>query len=59
MDIIIDTKREGGVEKLSTLRRIEQLQDLAATLPELSRAVSLVDAVKFAKQGVMFGNPDL
>ena len=30
-----------------------------ATLPELSRAVSLVDAVKFAKQGVMFGNPDL
>ena len=59
MDIIIDTKREGGVEKLSTLRRIEQLQDSLATLPELSRAVSLVDAVKFAKQGVMFGNPDL
>ncbi|MGB0183307.1 MAG: efflux RND transporter permease subunit [Schleiferiaceae bacterium] len=59
VDIIIDTKREGGVEKLSTLRRIEQLQDSLATLPELSRAVSLVDAVKFAKQGVMFGNPDL
>ena len=59
MDIIIDTKREGGVEKLSTLRRIEQLQDSLATLPELSRSVSLVDAVKFAKQGVMFGNPDL
>ena len=24
LDIIIDTKREGGVERLSTLRRIEQ-----------------------------------
>ena len=58
MDIIIDTKREGGVEKLSTLRRIEELQDSLAQLPELSRAASIVDLVKFAKQGVMFGNPD-
>ena len=59
MDIIIDTKREGGVEKLSNLRRIEALQDSLATLPELSRSASLVDFVKFAKQGVMFGNPDM
>jgi predicted RND superfamily exporter protein len=59
MDIIIDTKREGGVEKLTNLRRIAQLQDSLATFPELSRSVSLVDFVKFAKQGVFFGNPDL
>jgi predicted RND superfamily exporter protein len=59
MDIVIDTKRDGGVEKLSNLRRIEQLQDSLASLPELSRSVSLVDFVKFAKQGVMFGNPDM
>ena len=59
LDIIIDTKREGGVEKLSTLRRIEQLQDSLSLLPELSRSISVVDFVKFAKQGVMFGNPDM
>lgn len=59
MDIIIDTKRDGGVEKLSNLRRIEALQDSLATLPQLSRSASLVDFVKFAKQGVMFGNPDM
>lgn len=59
MDIIIDTKREGGVERLSTLKRIEQLQDSLATLPQLSRSVSVVDFVKFAKQGVFFGNPDM
>ena len=38
MDIIIDTKREGGVEKLSTLRLLSAPGSLA-TLPELSRAV--------------------
>jgi predicted RND superfamily exporter protein len=59
LDIIIDTKREGGVERLSTLRRIEQLQDSLNTMPQLSRSGSIVDFVKFAKQGVMFGNPDL
>ena len=59
MDIIIDTKRDGGVEKLSNLRRIEALQDSLGTLPQLSRSASLVDFVKFAKQGVMFGNPDM
>jgi predicted RND superfamily exporter protein len=59
MDIVIDTKTEGGVEKLSTLRRISNLQDSLATFPELSRSVSIADFVKFAKQGVFFGNPDL
>jgi len=38
LDIIIDTKREGGVERLSTLRRIEQLQDSLNAMPELSRS---------------------
>jgi hypothetical protein len=28
-------------------------------MPELSRALSIVDFVKFAKQGVLFGNPDM
>jgi predicted RND superfamily exporter protein len=59
IDIVIDTKEEGGVEKLSNLRRIEQLQDSLATLPNLSRSLSIVDFVKMAKQGIFFGNPDL
>jgi predicted RND superfamily exporter protein len=59
LDIIIDTKRDGGVERLSTLLRMEQLQDSLNAMPELSRSGSIVDFVKFAKQGVMFGNPDL
>jgi len=59
MDIVIDTKREGGIERLTNLRRMEELQDSLAALPELSRPVSIVDFVKFAKQGVLFGNPDM
>ena len=38
---------------------MEQLQDSLNAMPELSRSGSIVDFVKFAKQGVMFGNPDL
>ena len=59
MDIVIDTKREGGMERLTNLRRVEQLQDSLELMPELSRPFSIVDFVKFAKQGVLFGNPDM
>ena len=59
IDIVIDTKREGGMERLTNLRRIEQLQDSLELMPELSRPLSIVDFVKFAKQGVLFGNPDM
>jgi len=59
MDIVIDTKREGGIERLTNLRRMEELQDSLEAMPELSRALSIVDFVKFAKQGVLFGNPDM
>ena len=58
MDIIIDTKREGGIERLTNLKRLEELQDSLELMPELSRPLSIVDFVKFAKQGVLFGNPE-
>jgi hypothetical protein len=38
---------------------MEELQDSLEAMPELSRALSIVDFVKFAKQGVLFGNPDM
>lgn len=55
-EIIIDTHRKNGMTKLSTLRRLNQLQDTLATHPELSRSLSLLDVVKFSKQAFYNGD---
>ncbi len=56
-EIKIDTKREGGVKDLLTLQRISKLQKELALLPELSKAVSVADFLKFANQGYNNGDP--
>jgi len=55
-EIVIDTKKKRGVMKLSTLKKIEQLQTILSTYPEFSRPVSLVEVVKFSKQAFYNGN---
>ncbi|MFN8352183.1 MAG: MMPL family transporter [Flavobacteriales bacterium] len=57
LEIMIDAKKKGAALKDATLRRIEQLQDTLATYPEFSRALSVVDAVKFTKQAFYGGDP--
>lgn len=56
LEIIVDTKKKNGVQKLSTLKRIDKLQEELAKIPELSRSFSIVDPVKFAKQGYYRGD---
>ena len=43
--------------RLSTLRRLNQLQDTLSTYSQLSRSFSLLDIVKFSKQAFYNGNP--
>lgn len=57
MEIMIDTKRKKGVMKLSTLKRMDQLEDLIIEIPQLSRPVSVVSLVKYSKQAYYNGNP--
>jgi uncharacterized protein len=57
-EIIIDTHRKNGMTKLSTLKRIDRLQDTLATYPEFSRSFSLLNVIKFSKQAFYNGNPD-
>lgn len=57
-EIIIDTHRKNGMTKLSTLKRIDRLQDTLATYSELSRSLSLLDVVKFSKQAFYNGNSE-
>jgi len=58
-EISIDTKKKKGVMNLGTLKRIDRLQDSLAKYPELSRPLSVVEVVKFAKQAFYGGDPTM
>ena len=57
LEIMVDTKRKKGVMKLSTLKRMSELEDLIIETPELSRPISVVSLVKYSKQAYYNGNP--
>ncbi len=57
VEIMVDTKRKKGVMKLSTLKRMNELEDLIIETPELSKPVSVVSLVKYSKQAYYNGNP--
>jgi predicted RND superfamily exporter protein len=57
-EVLVDTKRKGQAVKDKNLKRIEELQELIHTYPEFSKSVSMVDAVKFAKQSFYNGSPE-
>ena len=58
LEIMIDTKRKKGVMKLSTLKRMEELEIAIDEIPELSKPISVVNLVKYSKQGYYNGNPE-
>ncbi|MES2574592.1 MAG: MMPL family transporter [Bacteroidota bacterium] len=58
LEIMIDTKRKKGVMKLSTLKRMEELETAIDEIPELSKPISIVNLVKYSKQAYYNGNPE-
>jgi len=58
LEIMIDTKRKKGVMKLSTLKRMEELEQAIDEIPELSKPISVVNLVKYSKQAYYNGNPE-
>ena len=57
LEILVDTKREKGVMKLSTLKKMEKLNETIETFPELSKPISVTNIVKYSKQAFYNGNP--
>ncbi|WP_378185733.1 RND family transporter [Aquimarina sp. W85] len=57
LEILINTKRKNGVLKLPTLKRMAELEVLLEETPELSKPISIVSLVKYAKQTYYNGNP--
>jgi len=58
LEIMIDTKRKKGVMKLSTLRRMDELEEAIAQIKGLSKPLSVVNLVKYSKQAYYNGNPE-
>jgi predicted RND superfamily exporter protein len=58
LEVLVDTKRPKGVMKLATLKRIDELQEVIAEYPELSRPLSVVELVKYSKQAYYNNNPE-
>jgi predicted RND superfamily exporter protein len=57
LELMVDTQRKKGVMKLSTLKRIDELEEAIIDIPELSRPISVVSLVKYSKQAYYNGNP--
>lgn len=58
LEIMIDTKQKKGVMKLSTLKRMEELEETIQEIPDLSKPLSIVNLVKYSKQAYYNGNPE-
>ncbi len=58
LEIMIDTKKQGGVMQLSTFGKIDQLEKRLEKYPELSAPTSLLNLLKFSKQAFYNGRED-
>lgn len=56
LEFSIDTKKRKGVQKLSTINKIGEFEQVIAGYPELSKTLSIAEVLKFAKQAFYKGN---
>ncbi|WP_372947318.1 efflux RND transporter permease subunit [Mariniphaga sp.] len=56
LEIMVDTKRPGGVMQLATFNKIDQLENTLAEFSELSPPLSLLNLLKFSKQAFYNGH---
>lgn len=57
LEIMIDTKKPNGVLKASNLKKMDLLHKEISSHPDISKALSISEVVKFARQGFYNGNP--
>jgi predicted RND superfamily exporter protein len=58
LEIMINTKHKKGVMKLTTLKKMDELQQTISEIQVLSKPVSIVNLVKYSKQAYYNGNPE-
>ncbi len=57
LEVLIDTKKKNGVMKLSTLKKMDKLEEEIDQIDELSKPISILSLVKYSKQAFYNGNP--
>ena len=57
LELSIDTRKKNGVLNLSTIKKVEKVEDMISAYPEFSRSVSLNKALKYASQAFYNGDP--
>ncbi len=58
-EIAVDTKKKKGVMKLSTIEKIDELQQVVLANKEFSKPLSIAELSKFAKQAYFNGNSEM
>jgi hypothetical protein len=58
LEITIDTRKKKGVMKISNLEKIDELQKILQTYPELSKSLSVADVVKLSRQAFYGGKAE-
>ncbi len=58
LEISVDTRRNNGVLNLSTLKRIEKVEEMIAEYPEFSKSISLNSGIKYATQTFFNGGEE-
>ncbi len=59
LEITVDTKKKNGILRLSTLNKIDKLQDTLMTYPAFAKPLSVVEVVKSAKQAFYKGKESM
>lgn len=58
-EISVDTKKKKGVLRLTTIEKIDELQNEVLKNKEFSKPLSVAELAKFAKQAYFNGNPEM
>lgn len=56
LEVAVNTKRKNGVLSISTLKRIDEMEQMIAAYPEFSRSISLNTGLKYASQAFYNGD---
>ncbi len=56
LEIVIDTRKKQGVNSLLTMRKMDELAEVLSSHPQLSKPLSIVEAIKFARQAYYDGD---
>ncbi len=56
LEVSIDTKRKNGIMNLPVIKKIDRMQTMISAYPEFSRAISLIEVLKFSSQAFYEGD---